>query len=47
MEYPEWIEPLYMVDIQLNTLIALGMATRKVRMEKAYSAVPLIPEVNI
>jgi len=35
------IEPLYMVAIQLKTLIALGTATRKVRSEKTMSAVSL------
>src|SRR5450759_785406 len=41
------IEPLCMVEIQLNTLIALGMATMNVNTEKVYCAVPLIPEVNM
>jgi hypothetical protein len=36
-----------MVLTQLNTLMAEGMATRKVRKEKVYRARPLIPEVNI
>ena len=41
------IEPLYMVDIQLKTLIALGTATIKVNNEKNHLACSLIPEVYI
>ncbi len=41
------MEPLCIVEIQLNVLMALGIATRKVRMEKTYRAVPLMPDVNI
>ncbi len=41
------IEPLYRVDTQLNTLIALGMATRKVSSEKMTSAISPIPLVNM
>jgi len=32
------IDPWYIVETQLNTLMALGMATRKVKMENVNSA---------
>ena len=32
------IEPLYSVAVQLKTLIAEGMATRKLRIEKTSAA---------
>jgi len=41
------IEPLYRVATQLNTLTAVGIATKKVKMEKIIAAGPLIPEVNM
>jgi hypothetical protein len=41
------IEPLYMVAVQLNTLMALGIATRNVRKENISLAVSLMPDVNI
>jgi hypothetical protein len=41
------IDPLYKVAVQLKTLIALGIATRKVRSEKTNWPLSLIPTANI
>ncbi len=41
------MDPLYMVEIQLNTFMALGMATTKVKREKTKTARSLIPLVNM
>src|SRR3954454_17893019 len=40
-------EPLYMVAVQMNTLIADGTATRKLRMENAILVYILSPVTNI
>ncbi len=39
------IDPLYMVETQLKTLMADGIATTKVRKEKTMMPRSLIPEV--
>jgi len=41
------MEPLYMVESQLKTLMAEGMATTKVRKEKSSTALSLMPLVNM
>ena len=41
------MEPLYKVATQLNTLMAEGMATTKVRKENTRTAVSLIPLTNM
>ncbi len=41
------MEALYSVAIQLKTLMAVGMATKKVRKEKMMEAISDIPEANM